>query len=121
MKLWFDDQKKIATLETPGGHSVTLSDEATSITIVDSNKNKILLDGCGIKATSNGDFVVDVVGQAKISAKGGIVIDTPSDVSAKGANIALSANMQLTAKGQLSAQLTSSMEAVVSGALVKIN
>ena len=42
LKIVMDDVKKSVCISTPGGHVITLSDDARSITIVDSNVDPAL-------------------------------------------------------------------------------
>ena len=48
MKVSFDEDKKIITIETPGGQKVTLDDDDKSLTLEDQNKNKVKLSSDGI-------------------------------------------------------------------------
>lgn len=121
LKLTFDDVKKIAALETPGGHKLTMSDEAASITLVDSTGNRVAMEKSGVTVESKMDLKLQANGSIAISGKQGVTITTPMDASVKGMNVHLSADVKLAAEGQVSAQLTSSAETVVKGALVMIN
>ncbi|WP_299963871.1 type VI secretion system tip protein VgrG [uncultured Roseobacter sp.] len=120
-KVTFDDDKKIITVETPGGHKLTLSDEDKSITIEDSNKNTTVMNDSGIKTTSPKDITIEATGSVTIKGTGGVDISSPADVSAKGANVSVSAEMALTATGTASAELSATGETTVKGAMVMIN
>src|SRR5579863_5487841 len=63
LKITMDDDKKIIQIRTPGGHIVTLSDDKQSITIVDSNSNKLEMSSSGIALTSPSDIKLKATGQ----------------------------------------------------------
>ncbi len=65
MKIWFDDVKKIVQIETPGGQIVMLSDDKKSITITDSNKNKIEMASGGITLERPKDINIKAKGKIK--------------------------------------------------------
>ncbi len=50
--LRFDDKKKVAILETPGGNRLTLSDDDGGIKLEDQNGNSIVLNRDGIALAS---------------------------------------------------------------------
>lgn len=41
MKLEFDEEKKIITLETPGKNSIVIDDDGTQIKLADQNKMRL--------------------------------------------------------------------------------
>jgi uncharacterized protein involved in type VI secretion and phage assembly len=53
-----DEEKPVVSITTPGGHSLTMSEDAGSIEIVDLNGNSIKLDDKGITLTSVKDVIV---------------------------------------------------------------
>jgi Rhs element Vgr protein len=106
IKLVFDDDKKSVTIETPGKNMVVISDDEKSITLTDQNKNKIVMDDKGITIESSKDIML-------FASKG--------DIKAEGVNISNSANSKFTAEGTSGAELTSSANAVIKGAVVQIN
>lgn len=121
LKVTFDDAKKIVTIETPGGHVITLSDDTKDITIVDSSKNEIAMSSAGIRLTSKSDIALSATGSVTIEGKTGVTITSPADVSASGLNVKIAAKVALSAQGQASAELSASGKATVRGALVMIN
>ncbi len=106
MKLHFDDDKKIITVSTPGGHKLVLDDDQQSITIQDSNNNKIVLDKDGILIDSVKDVNVKAAADVKVEA---------------GANANIKAGAQLKAEGSAGAELSAGGNTVVKGAVVQIN
>ena len=105
IKVLFDDEKKILTIETPGGHKIIISDDEKSITTTDLNGNESKMSTDGISVKSPKDI--------KIEASG--------DVSIKGNNIKIEAQMNFEAKGSVGAKLEGGAQAVVKGAMVMIN
>ena len=121
LKLTMDDDKKIIEIRTPGGHIVTLSDDKQSITIVDSNSNKMEMTSSGISLTSPGDIKLTATGQIQMEAKTNVSIKATADLSLEGLNVNAKAQVALSAQGQAQAELTASGQVTVRGALVMIN
>lgn len=113
MKLQFDDEKKIITIDTPGGNSIVIDEDAKSITLKDQNNNRIKMGTEGIEITSPKDI--------KISAQGKIEQKATQNMSIEGMNTSLKANASLSLNGQASAALESSGVTKIQGSLVKIN
>jgi Rhs element Vgr protein len=106
MKLLFDDDKKIITLETPKGKKIEINDDGDSITLSDQNQNKISMTSDGIS--------IESVKNISIKTSGG-------DVKVEGLNIENKANVKFSAQGNANAELQSSGPTVVKGAIVNIN
>ena len=118
----FDEKKKAFSLKTPDERSVVLSDEDKLIAISDKNGNKIEFSDNGIAITSPKDI--------SISSKAGVKIDAVQDIAntsksgnvkAEGLNVELNAKASFTAKGNVSAEVSSSGKMTVKGAMVMIN
>jgi Rhs element Vgr protein len=105
LKLHFDDDKKIITLETPGGNKVLLDDDTGGITLEDQNGNKIEMNSDGIALTSAKE----------------IVIAAQTDFGVEGVNVEIKASAELKAEGGASAEVKSSGTMTVKGSLVQIN
>jgi Rhs element Vgr protein len=105
MKLYFDDDKKVMSFETPGGNKIRLSEEDKAITIEDQNGNKIELTADGIKLDSAKALQLKAATDCKIEAT--------SALEGKGGDVKLTA--------QASAELSSSATTTVKGGMVKIN
>lgn len=112
MKFTFDDEKKVITLETPGGNKLTLSDEDKGIVLEDQNGNKIVLDDKGISIESAKD----------------IVLKATKDLKAEGMNIELKAQTAFKAEGSGNAELAGANVSVkgsaataIKGGVVQIN
>ncbi|MDQ8180555.1 type VI secretion system tip protein VgrG [Pelagicoccus sp. SDUM812005] len=105
MKLHFNDDLVSATLETPNGNILQLSEDEGGILLEDENGNKITLSSDGIELSSAADLVLTASG----------------DVSIEGTNVTHKANAQFTAEGASAAELKASGNTTIKGALVQIN
>lgn len=112
MKFTFDDEKKVITLETPGGNKILLSEEDKGIRFEDQNGNKITLDDKGIVIESSKD----------------LILKASQDIKQEGMNMELKAQTALKATGTSSAEVSSastsikgSATTVIQGGLVQIN
>ena len=112
MKFVFDDEKKIVTLETPGGNRIRLSEEDKGITLEDQNGNKITLDDSGIKIESTKD----------------LILKAAKDIKIEGMNTELKAQTAFKASGGGSAEISGasttlkgSATTVIQGGIVQIN
>lgn len=105
MKIHFDDDKKILTIETPAGNKVLLDEDTGQILMEDQNSNKITMDSSGISLESSGDIILKASG----------------DIKAEGINIQHSAQAKFEAEGSAGIELSSSAIATIKGSLVKIN
>ena len=114
MKVEFNDEKKMITLDTPAGNSIVISEDGKSVEIKDQNQNSIRLAKDGITMNSAKDI--------NISAKGSIRIDAVSNVNVTaGLNVNATANAGFAAKGNATAELSASGQTTVKGAMVLIN
>ena len=114
MKLLFDDEKKIVTLETPGGNKFIISEDEKSITLQDQNGNSLKMNDAGIEIKSVKDL--------KIEAAQNIDIKAGQNLKAEGSmNAELKAGTQLTAKGGAQAEFSSGGMTALKGSMVQIN
>jgi Rhs element Vgr protein len=122
LKIVFDDIKKVITIYTPAKNSVVLSDQGQSISVKDQSSNEITLSPTGILIKGS---------KVKIEAQQGVEITTVAgDIIASASagkinnsamNIALSAQMELSASAQAMASLEANGETTIRGGLVRIN
>lgn len=117
----FDDDKKILTILTPGGHKAVLSDEAKSILIEDSNSNKLEMAEGGITMSSPRNITIKATGSVGITGDTGVTIKSDADVSAQGLNAKMKGELSATVDGGASATLSGGAEAKVQAAMVMIN
>lgn len=121
LKIDMDDVKKVIQITTPGGHTVTMSDDQQSIGIVDSNKNKLEMSSSGISIESPGDVAIKATGQIQIKAQTSVTVEATADLSLKGMNVNAEAQIAAAIKGQAQAELSASGQTTVRGAMVMIN
>ena len=112
MKFTFDDDKKIITLETPGGNKITLSDEDKGIILQDQNGNKITMDDNGIKIESIKDMGFKATGDTKIEGMN-MNLKGSAAFKAEGAATAEVSGANTTIKGSAST--------IIQGGMVQIN
>jgi Rhs element Vgr protein len=113
MRVHFDDEKAIATIDTPGGNSVVLSDDGQAITITDQHGNSLTMDSEGITLDA---LKITLKSQQEVKIEAGTNLKAES-----GANAEIKAGAQLKAEGSAGAELSTSAIATIKGSLVKIN
>jgi len=121
LRIEFDDEKKITTIDTPGGNKVVISDDEKSILLSDQNQNTVELKPEGITLDSPKDIKITSKSKITIDATSGVDISSKSDVKVTGLNINQSANASFTAKANASAELSAAGQTTVKGATVMIN
>jgi len=121
LRIEFDDEKKITTIDTPGGNKVIISDDQKSILLSDQNSNTVELNSSGITMDSPKDIKLTSKSKITIDGTSGIEISSTSDVKVTGMNINQTANVGFVAKGNATAELSASGQTTVKGAMVMIN
>lgn len=121
LKMEFDDDKKVITFLTPGANKIVVSDDAKSILLNDQNGNKVELGPGGILLDSPKDITIKAGGKVLVSATQNIEATAQMDVKIGGLNITGQAKVGFTAKGGATAELSASGQTTVKGALVMIN
>lgn len=105
MRIHWDDDKRIATIDTPKGNQIVLSEKDESVLIADQHGNRLEFKNDGIELESKGDL--------RVKAHG--------DINVEGKQIELKAKAGLKAQATGSAELSSHSTTVVKGQLVQIN
>jgi Rhs element Vgr protein len=121
LKVNFDDQNTILTFSTPGGSSITLSDQDGSITVKDKNGNTATFSSSGIVLDSKSDIQLKATGNIELNATGKVSITATQDVAVSGMNVNHTANVGFSAKGNATAELSASAQTTVKGGIVMIN
>lgn len=122
LKVLFDETKKSITLQTPGGHSIVMSDDAKSITLTDLNGNSAKFSTDGIVLNSAKNITLSAAQNISLEAKAGqLTAKGTQGVAVSGLKVALSADTEFSAKGNATASLTASGQTTVKGAIVMIN
>ncbi len=121
LSIEFNDEEKSISLSIKDGGKVAINDKDKLITIKDVNENTISLTEKSLTIESKGDLIFKAEGL--ISFESGKDIDAKSgkDFKVKGTNIKMTADSVMEVKGGSKAELSASGNAVVKGALVKIN
>ncbi|MGB3180933.1 MAG: type VI secretion system tip protein VgrG [Cyclobacteriaceae bacterium] len=119
-KISFDDEKKIIQIETPGGNIVTMDDDQKSITLVDSNKNTVLMSDKGISLTTDKDIAMTAKGKITMEAKSNVEVKATGDFKAQGMNVQLKGSAKFAAEGP-QAEVKGSAQTVIKGGMVMIN
>jgi Rhs element Vgr protein len=113
LRVHFNDETSVVTVETPGGNVAVLSDDEEAITLTDQHGNSITMNSDGI--TLDGSTIT-------LTAQQEVVVEAGTDLTAEGgANVNLSAGAQLKAEGSAGAELSTSAIATIKGSLVQIN
>ncbi|WP_139362274.1 hypothetical protein [Hymenobacter sp. CRA2] len=118
--LALDDQRCL-TVSTPGGQQLVLDDDARTITLVDSNANRVLLSPDGIRLDSSADLQLHARGHLELRAASCTLAADSGDLQLQGLNVAAAAQMQLSLSGAIAASLSATGQTTVKGALVTIN
>ncbi len=120
--LLFNDKDKILTIKTPGGNSIELSDKEKVISLKDCNSNEIIMSENGVKLSSPKDIVLEAQGNLKLKGIQGVSMEASGgDLTGKGMNVSLEAQVSLKAVGTASAEFSASGQTTVKGAMVMIN
>ncbi|MCG2590565.1 type VI secretion system tip protein VgrG [Rhodohalobacter sulfatireducens] len=121
LKIEFEDDKKIITIETPGKNIIRFSDDEKSITITDQHNNKVELSAEGIVLDSQSNIHLKALEDINIEAIGNITMKASENIDISGLAISSSANTSYSASGNASAEFSSSGTCTVKGAMVMIN
>lgn len=105
LKLLFNDETKVVTIETPNGNMFIMSDEDGGITMEDENGNTVIMSADGITLESAKDLILKATGDVKI----------------EGVNIEAKASARLKGEGSAGAEISASGNTVIKGAMVMIN
>jgi Rhs element Vgr protein len=106
MKLSFNDDTKVMTLETPAGNSITLSEADKAITIADQNGNTIEMTADGITIESSKALTLKAGTEVKLES---------------GTSLGIKGGADLKLEGTASAEISCSATTTVKGGTVMIN
>ena len=112
MRIHFDDEQKIITIDTPTGNSIKLDEAGQSINVTDQNDNKVVMESGGISMESPQEI--------SITAGTSLTLSAGTTLSIGGANIAVEADGMMEIKGATS-KLQANGIAEVKGSVVRIN
>lgn len=106
MKLYFDDDRKILSLETPAGNKLTLSEDAKAVLIEDQSGNKIEMTDAGIK--------IEAAQALELKAGTELKLESGTAFSVKGGT-------ELRMEGSTGVELTSAAITKIKGSLINLN
>lgn len=106
MRVYFNDEKKILTIDTPAGNSITLSEEDKSLVLADQNQNSLKLSPDGISIESSKALILKAGTRLALEAETGF---------------AAKSKTELKLEGGTQAELSSTAQTKVTGAIVQIN
>ncbi len=106
MKLSFNDDTRVVTLETPAGNVFTMSEEDKKVSLVDQNGNKIEMTADGI--------VIESAKALQLKAGTELKLESGTALSVKGGS-------ELKMEGASGVELSSSAITKVKGSLLQLN
>ncbi|KNG93067.1 type VI secretion system tip protein VgrG [Pseudaestuariivita atlantica] len=122
LKIGFDDDEKVLTIETPGGQSIALSDKDKSLVLTDMNGNTVSLSESGITLKSAKDIELVADQQIKLTGKTGVDVKASSgDFAASGGNVRIKGDMGASVEGSAQLDLKGGAMATLKATMVKIN
>ena len=121
LKIEFDEEKKIISIQTPANNQLIISDEGKSIELSDQNGNKLQMNPNGITLSSAKDIVLKSKGNVIIDSVSNVNIGSKSDIVLNGLNVKATAQVGFTGKGNATAELSASGTTTVKGGIVMIN
>ncbi|MDR1679402.1 MAG: type VI secretion system tip protein VgrG [Prevotellaceae bacterium] len=121
MKIEFEEEKKVITIQTPGNNMLTISDDAKGIQLIDQNKNKIVMNDSGIVIESAKDLTLKAKMNVVIDAGSNLESKAKTNLTLKGMKIEGNAQTEMTMKGTAKAEFSASGQTIVKGAMVLIN
>ncbi len=122
LRIVFDDENKVLTIQTPGNNQMTFSDQDQKITIQDQNNNSIEMSSSGISMSSPNNIEIKADQKVSIQGEMGVTIEASGgDVQVSGMNIKQSADMEYSAEGSMTASVQGGTELTLKGAMVMIN
>jgi Rhs element Vgr protein len=122
LRVLFDDENKVLTIETPGGNQVVCDDQGQQVLVKDQNGNTVTMSSSGIDLKSTTNITIDATENVSIKGNQGITLESSSgDVQIKGMNVTANAEAEFDAQGKVRATLQGGAEAIVKGAMVMIN
>lgn len=105
LKIRFDDEKKLISIETPGGNKFTLDDDQKEVRIDDQHSNSIVMSKDGIVVKSAGDLTLQAAKGAKLKGMT-VELEATQDLTLKGTNAKLESTASTNIKGTTGLELS---------------
>ncbi|MEL6606860.1 MAG: type VI secretion system tip protein VgrG [Bacteroidota bacterium] len=127
LALTFNDQDKEIVLEIPkdgnkgAGRTIKISDEDSTIEIINGEANKIVLGDKNVEIFSKQNISLNAQGSINLKANKEVTLKGNNAVDISGNNVSVSAKMKASVSGKSSTQVSSNATTIVKGAIVKIN
>lgn len=121
LEIYFDEQDKVIEIKTPGKQVIRMSDKEGSVSVEDSNQNKVTLSKSGVTMESASNLKVSAKGNVTIEAGGNLSLSAKANASIEGLQVAHKAQTKFSAQGSVAAEVTASGMLTIRGGLVKIN
>ncbi len=101
LKMRFDDEKKVITIETPNKNTITVSDDKDFISLKDKSENEILMNDKGITIKSKKKITLDAGEDIVFTTKKKLTQSADKDITltSKTAKVDVKASTILTLKG----------------------
>lgn len=122
LKMQFQEMDKIIKIETPAGNIITMTEKDKEISIVDENKNHIIMSPTGIDVYTPKDLTVKADKNIKMEA--GMNFEMKAGMAMKseaGTNLNTKAGASATHEGTAGMTVKTPAICTIQGALVKIN
>ncbi|MEM8906606.1 MAG: type VI secretion system tip protein VgrG [Bacteroidota bacterium] len=129
LKIEFDDENKVLTIETPGGNKLVLSDEDQGITLMDQNENKLTMNSEGIALNSPSNIKITADGEVSISGTAGVTVSSEAtttisaeaSLSVSGLEVSISGETSFSASGGAETSISAGGELTLTGAMIMLN
>ncbi|RXK47179.1 hypothetical protein [Aquirufa rosea] len=120
LKITFDEASNSIIISTPCGNSIELNDSLKCVKLSDVYNNSISLNSEGIQIHSSKNVHISGI-EIKLDAQTNLDLKASNDINSEALNINQAAFSQFKAQGSASAELSSSIQTTVKGAIVNIN
>ncbi len=128
LKITFDDEDKIITIETPGSNKMIFDDKEKKVTVSDKKGNTFEMTESEVTIESKGKLTLKAAKEVTIQGQK-IIQKADTDIDIKGVNIKSKASAQYKIAADAKVEIKSSAMAevkagaimIIKGALVKIN
>ncbi len=121
LRLYFNDETKVLSLETPAGNTIALSEEDKGITIEDQNGNKIVLDADGIRIESQKAISIKSGAELGVESGTSLEIKGGTEVKVEAAAAAeIKGGTEIKLSGASGAELSSTAVTKIKGSQVKL-
>ena len=119
--LQYDEETQSLRLHTPAGNQLLLSDQDEQLVLQDQHGNQLVMKASGIELNSTKDIAQKAHGELTLEGMQAELKATGGKLQLEGISVEAKAQTQFSAEGVASAELSSSGQTTVKGAMVMIN